>query len=60
MTSISLSYARADDVDPFNPAMSFVARLHRDRSMPTRRSPRSCGRITGSRYMKHGCSTLRQ
>src|SRR5205807_2236516 len=30
MTSIFLSYARGDDVDPFDPATSFVARLHRD------------------------------
>lgn len=27
---IFLSYARADDVEPFNPKTSFVARLHRD------------------------------
>ncbi len=30
MTSIFLSYGRGDDVDPFHPATSFVARLHRD------------------------------
>jgi hypothetical protein len=30
MTSIFLSYARGDDVDPFDPAASFVARLHWD------------------------------
>lgn len=30
MTSIFLSNARGDDVDPFDPAMSFVARLHRE------------------------------
>ena len=30
MPSIFLSYARGDDVDPFDPATSFVARLHRD------------------------------
>jgi hypothetical protein len=30
MTSILLSHARGDDVDPFDPATSFVARLPRD------------------------------
>jgi hypothetical protein len=30
MTTIFLSYARGDDVNPFDPATSFVARLHRD------------------------------
>src|SRR5450631_503304 len=30
MTNIFLSYARGDDVDPFDPATSFAARLHRD------------------------------
>jgi hypothetical protein len=30
MTSIFLCYARGNDVDPFDPAMTFVARLHRD------------------------------
>ena len=30
MTSIFHSYALGDDVDPFDPAMSFVARLYRD------------------------------
>ena len=30
MTNLLLSYARGDDVDPFDPATSFVARLHRD------------------------------
>ena len=30
MPSIFLSYARGDDVDPFDPATSFVLRLHRD------------------------------
>ena len=30
MTRIFLSYARGDDVDPFDPATSFVAWLHRD------------------------------
>jgi len=30
MPSIFLSYARGDDVDPFDPSTSFVARLHRD------------------------------
>ena len=30
MTSVFLSYARGDDVEPFDPAMSFVARLYRD------------------------------
>src|SRR5438874_1778816 len=30
MTSIFLSYARGDDALPFDPATSFVARLHRD------------------------------
>ena len=30
MTSIFLSYARGDDGEPFDPATSFVARLHRD------------------------------
>src|SRR5205823_14167684 len=30
MTTIFLSYARDDDVDPFDPPASFVARLHRD------------------------------
>src|SRR5262245_11246436 len=30
MTSLFLSYARADDGEPFDPATSFVARIHRD------------------------------
>ena len=30
MTSVFLSYARGDDVEPFDPATSFVARLYRD------------------------------
>src|SRR4051812_421145 len=30
MTSVFLSYARGDDLEPFDPATSFVARLHRD------------------------------
>ena len=30
MTSIFLSYARGDDIDPFDPATSFVALLHRN------------------------------
>src|SRR5436190_13708430 len=30
MTNIFLSYARGDDVQPFDPATSFVARLSRD------------------------------
>src|SRR5712671_6832427 len=30
MSGIFLSYARGDDLDPFDPATSFVARLHRD------------------------------
>jgi len=30
MTTVFLSYARGDDVQPFDPATSFVARLHRD------------------------------
>src|SRR5437762_85683 len=30
MTSIFLSYARGDDGEPFDPATSFVDRLHRD------------------------------
>ena len=30
MTTLFLSYARGDDIDPFDPAMSFVALLHRD------------------------------
>jgi hypothetical protein len=30
MTSVFLSYARGDDGEPFVPARSFVARLHRD------------------------------
>ncbi len=30
MTSIFLSYARADDGEPYDPETSFVARLHRD------------------------------
>lgn len=30
MTSIFLSYARGDDVEPHDPATSFAARLHRD------------------------------
>src|SRR4051794_3212427 len=30
MTTVFLSYARGDDVEPFDPATSFVARLHRD------------------------------
>ena len=30
MTSVFLSYARGDDGEPFDPAASFVARLHRD------------------------------
>ena len=30
LTSIFLSYARGDDVDPFDPETLFVARLHRD------------------------------
>ncbi len=30
MPSIFLSYARGDDVDPFDPDTSFVARLYRD------------------------------
>jgi len=30
MSTIFLYYARGDDVDPFDPATSFVARLHRD------------------------------
>jgi hypothetical protein len=30
MTTIFLSYGRGDDGDPFDPATSFVARLHRD------------------------------
>ena len=29
-TTVFLSYARADDGEPFDPATSFVARLHRD------------------------------
>src|SRR5271157_288848 len=30
MTSVFLSYARGDDVEPFDPATSFVTRLYRD------------------------------
>ncbi|HEX5106422.1 MAG TPA: NB-ARC domain-containing protein [Pirellulaceae bacterium] len=30
MTSVFLSYARADDGEPFDPSVSFVAKLHRD------------------------------
>src|SRR5260370_17326445 len=30
MTSVFLSYARGDDIEPFDPATSFDARLHRD------------------------------
>src|SRR5580704_9157278 len=30
MTRIFLSYGRADDIQPFDPATSFLARLHRD------------------------------
>ena len=30
MTTVFLSYARGDDVEPFDQATSFVARLHRD------------------------------
>lgn len=30
MTSVFLSYARGDDVEPFDPATSFLARPHRD------------------------------
>jgi WD40 repeat protein len=30
MTTVFLSYARGDDVEPYDPAMSFAARLHRD------------------------------
>jgi len=30
MLSIFLSYAPGDDFEPFDPATSFVARLHRD------------------------------
>ena len=30
LTTIFLSYARGDDVDPFDPETLFVARLHRD------------------------------
>src|SRR4051794_40852864 len=30
MNTVFLSYARSDDVEPFDPATSFVARLHRD------------------------------
>src|SRR6266571_1166051 len=30
MPGIFLSYARGDDADPFDPATSFDARLHRD------------------------------
>ncbi len=30
MPSILLSYARGDDADPFDPATTFVVRLHRD------------------------------
>src|SRR3954465_1073245 len=30
MTRIFLSYGRGDDVEPFDPGTSFLARLHRD------------------------------
>jgi hypothetical protein len=30
MISLFLSYGRGDDVEPFDPASSFLARLHRD------------------------------
>ena len=30
MTTVFLSYARGDDGEPFDPATSFVARLHAD------------------------------
>ncbi len=30
MTTVFLSYARGDDVEPYDPATSFAARLHRD------------------------------
>jgi hypothetical protein len=30
MVTLFLSYARGDDANPFDPATSFVARLHQD------------------------------